>query len=141
MVFTLRPSAHLPCLATRAGLGRITRSSNIARFVQGGVVKTFRWAVENGNDSYRIEGQTSENPRLPCWGKIGVRGPLRLSPVPEFANLVFTLPEIVASHERHLRNTCGHVASVVPPSVFVTTLGYLGVRGSSRDQRVGQVSP
>ena len=42
MVFTQRPSAHLPCLATRAGLGRISRISDIARFVQGGVVKTFR---------------------------------------------------------------------------------------------------
>ncbi len=43
MVLTLRPSAHLPCLATRAGLGRITRSSDAVRFAQGGVVKTFRW--------------------------------------------------------------------------------------------------
>jgi hypothetical protein len=31
-------------LATRAGLGRISRSSGIVRFVQGGVAKTFRWA-------------------------------------------------------------------------------------------------
>ena len=46
MVFTLRPSAHLPRLATRAGLGTIFRSSDIARFVQGGVVKTFRCADE-----------------------------------------------------------------------------------------------
>ena len=29
-------------MATRAGLGRISRSSGIVRFVQGGVVKTFR---------------------------------------------------------------------------------------------------
>ena len=42
MVFTLRPSAHLPTLATRAGLGTISGSSGIVRFVQGGVVKTFR---------------------------------------------------------------------------------------------------
>ena len=42
MVFTLRPSAHLRCLATTAGLGTISRSSSIVRFVQGGVVKTFR---------------------------------------------------------------------------------------------------
>ena len=40
-----RPSAHLPCLATRAGLGTISRSSDVARFVQGGVVKTFRCAT------------------------------------------------------------------------------------------------
>jgi hypothetical protein len=46
MVFTHGPSAHLPCLATRAGFGRITRSSGIARFVQGGVVKTFRWTSQ-----------------------------------------------------------------------------------------------
>ena len=46
MVFTLRPSAHLPCLATRAALGTISGSSDIARFVQGGVVKTFRWATQ-----------------------------------------------------------------------------------------------
>ena len=45
MVFTLRPSAHLPRLATRAGLGTIFRSSDIARFVQGGVVNTFRCAA------------------------------------------------------------------------------------------------
>jgi hypothetical protein len=42
MVFTLRPAAHLPTLSTRAGLGTIFRSSDIARFVQGGVVKTSR---------------------------------------------------------------------------------------------------
>ena len=41
--FYARPSAHLPCLATMAGLGRITRSSDIVRFVQGGVVKPFRY--------------------------------------------------------------------------------------------------
>ena len=40
--FYARPSAHLPWLVTRAGLGTISRSSDIARFVQGGVVKTFR---------------------------------------------------------------------------------------------------
>ena len=40
--FYARPAAHLPTLATRAGIGTISRSSNIARFVQGGVVKTFR---------------------------------------------------------------------------------------------------
>ena len=34
--------AHLLRLATRAGLGRIFRSSGIVRFVQGSVVKTFR---------------------------------------------------------------------------------------------------
>jgi peptide subunit release factor 1 (eRF1) len=45
MVFTLRPSAHLPCLATRAGLGTISLDSGIVRFVQGGVVKTFRCAT------------------------------------------------------------------------------------------------
>jgi len=46
MVFTLRPPAHLPTLSTRAGLGTISRSSGIARFVQGGVVKTFRWQTQ-----------------------------------------------------------------------------------------------
>ena len=47
MFFTLRPSAHLPTLATRAGVGTIARSSCIARFVQGGVVKTFRCATQS----------------------------------------------------------------------------------------------
>ena len=42
MVFTLWPSAHLRPLATIAGLGTISRNSDIVRFVQGGVVKTFR---------------------------------------------------------------------------------------------------
>ena len=37
--------AHLPYLATRAGIGTISSNSGIARFVQGGVVKTFRWAT------------------------------------------------------------------------------------------------
>ena len=39
MVFTLGPSAHLPWLVAGAGLGTISRSSDTARFVQGGVVK------------------------------------------------------------------------------------------------------
>ena len=45
MVFTHGPAAHLPCLATRVGVGTIFRSSDVARFVQGGVVKTFRCAT------------------------------------------------------------------------------------------------
>ena len=40
--FYARPAAHLRLLATLAGLGTIPRSSGIVRFVQGGVVKTFR---------------------------------------------------------------------------------------------------
>ena len=40
--FYARPSAHLPCLAALAGLGTILGSLGIVRFVQGGVVKTFR---------------------------------------------------------------------------------------------------
>ena len=35
--------AHLRFLATVAGLGTISCSSDIVRFVQGGVVKTFRY--------------------------------------------------------------------------------------------------
>ena len=35
--------AHLRPLATIAGFGTISRSSGIVRFVQGGVVKTFRY--------------------------------------------------------------------------------------------------
>ena len=46
--FYARPSAHLRSLATGVGLGRITHSSDIARFVQGGVVKTFRCATYPG---------------------------------------------------------------------------------------------
>jgi hypothetical protein len=45
MVFTQGPSAHLRSLAAGVGFGRIFRSSGIIRFVQGGVVKTFRWAT------------------------------------------------------------------------------------------------
>ena len=37
--------AHLGSLATGHGLGTISRSSGIVRFVQGGVVKTFRCAT------------------------------------------------------------------------------------------------
>ena len=55
MVFTHGPSAHLPCLATRAGLGRISRSSDIARFVYGGVVKTFRCADEKNMGKKNVE--------------------------------------------------------------------------------------
>ena len=40
--FYARPAAHLLTFATRVGVGIISRSSGIARFVQGGVVKTFR---------------------------------------------------------------------------------------------------
>ena len=47
MVFTLGPSAHLRLLATLAGFGTISRSSDIVRFVQGGVVKTFRCATQS----------------------------------------------------------------------------------------------
>ena len=43
MVFTHGPSAHLRPLATLAGLGTISDNSDIARFVQGGVVKNFRY--------------------------------------------------------------------------------------------------
>ncbi len=49
MVFTLGPSAHLGSLATGHGFGTISRSSGIVRFVQGGVVKTFRWTPQRGN--------------------------------------------------------------------------------------------
>ncbi|EKK03336.1 hypothetical protein RBSH_01395 [Rhodopirellula baltica SH28] len=45
--FYARPSAHLPWLVTWAGIGTISRSSGIARFVQGGVVKTFRCATQS----------------------------------------------------------------------------------------------
>ena len=44
--FTLGPSAHLRPLATLAGLGTIFSNSGIVRFVQGGVVKTFRWTSQ-----------------------------------------------------------------------------------------------
>ncbi|TWT80271.1 hypothetical protein CA13_16840 [Planctomycetes bacterium CA13] len=46
MVFTLRLAAHLRTLATGCGIGTISRSSGIARFVQGGVVKTYRYATK-----------------------------------------------------------------------------------------------
>ncbi|MEO9933791.1 hypothetical protein [Rhodopirellula bahusiensis] len=42
--------AHLPTLATRAGLGAISDSSCIVRFVQGGVVKTFRCAATTNGE-------------------------------------------------------------------------------------------
>ena len=43
MVFTLGPSAHLRFLATGDGFGVIFSNACTARFVQGGVVKTFRY--------------------------------------------------------------------------------------------------
>ena len=46
MVFTQGPSAHLPRLATWAGLGTISRNSGIACFVYGSVIKTFRFRSE-----------------------------------------------------------------------------------------------
>ena len=46
MVFTQGPSAHLGSLATGLGLGTIFSNSGIVRFVQGGVVKTFRWTPQ-----------------------------------------------------------------------------------------------
>ena len=55
MVFTLGPSAHLRSLATLADLGTLIRSSYVARFVQGGVVKTFRWTPQVISDSDRAE--------------------------------------------------------------------------------------
>ena len=45
--FYARPSAHLRSLATGVGLGTIPRSSDIVRFVQGGVVKIFRCATQS----------------------------------------------------------------------------------------------
>ena len=47
MVFTLGPPAHLRPFATIAGLGTIFCSTGIVRFVQGGVVKTFRCRANN----------------------------------------------------------------------------------------------
>ena len=47
MGFYARPSAHLRCLATLAGLGTTSRSSGIVRFVQGGVVETLRFATQS----------------------------------------------------------------------------------------------
>ena len=38
-------AAHLRLLATLAGLGTISSSSDIVRFVYGGVVKTFRYVT------------------------------------------------------------------------------------------------
>ena len=43
--------AHLRSLATGVGLGRISRSSDVARFVQGGVVKTFRCQTTAHSDA------------------------------------------------------------------------------------------
>ena len=53
MVFTQGPSAHLGSLATGHSLGTISRSSGITRFVQGGVVKTFRCATQSFGGSTR----------------------------------------------------------------------------------------
>ena len=47
MVFTLRPFGHTFALWQRAlALVQLFLSSGIVRFVQGGVVKTFRWATQ-----------------------------------------------------------------------------------------------
>ena len=45
MVFTLGLRHTFACLATGARIGKLFRNSNIVRFVQGGVVKTFRCAA------------------------------------------------------------------------------------------------
>ena len=63
MVFTQGPSAHLGSLATGHSLGTISCSSGIARFVQGGVVKTFRCAnlaLEHFEPEYRIDRKARE---------------------------------------------------------------------------------
>ncbi|KLU03492.1 hypothetical protein RISK_004496 [Rhodopirellula islandica] len=45
-------------MSTRAGLGTIVGSSDIARFVQGGVVKTFRCTTQIKLNSNRPDAQT-----------------------------------------------------------------------------------
>ena len=60
MVFTHGPAAHLPRLATRAGLGKIIRSLDVARFVQGGVVKTFRYVTSEFGD-VTVTGNDAKN--------------------------------------------------------------------------------
>ena len=54
MVFTLWPSAHLGSWATGHGLGTIHGNSGIARFVQGGVVKTFRCVLLGFDASIQV---------------------------------------------------------------------------------------
>ncbi len=49
--------AHLRPLATIAGLGTIFRSSGIARFVQGGVVKNLPLSVTDELTSRKIDRQ------------------------------------------------------------------------------------
>ena len=61
MVFTHRPFGHLGSLATGVGLGRIPRSSDIVRFVQGGVLKTFRCPDEIIGVANPYESPTTEN--------------------------------------------------------------------------------
>ena len=61
--FYARPSAHRCRLFKPASGGRIFRSSDIVRFVQGGVVKTFRCAnlaLEHFEPEYRIDRKARE---------------------------------------------------------------------------------
>ena len=79
MVFTLRPSAYLGSLATGRGLGIISCRSDIVRFVQGGVVNTFRCTPQvfemsdhpiGFGDSVRVL-QTAETEALGLTGLVG----------------------------------------------------------------------
>ena len=53
-------------MATRAGLGTIPRSSGIVRFVQGGVVKTFRCRTQAIEDSQGNPDANAVWARLPA---------------------------------------------------------------------------
>ena len=75
MVFTLGLRHTFVCLANIAGIGTILRSSGIARFVQGGVVKTFRWAdnlrdrhVQQNRNTLELEAEriaaSAQTPRI-----------------------------------------------------------------------------
>ena len=126
MVFTLRPSAHLPTLATRAGLGTISRCSCTVRFVQGGVVITFRCTprfsqLDTVDDNPYAPPRTltefipSTEPRELSRPLIAAVGAL-LGVVACLASLAF-IPSTVASAGEHDLRLANHLGFIYPPLV------------------------
>lgn len=52
-------SSHLHAMASRAGIDRICDDSDVVRFVQGGVVKTFRCSAQTVGKSVRNANRSS----------------------------------------------------------------------------------
>ena len=132
MVFTQGPSAHLPTLSTRAGLGTIFRSSGIARFVHGGVVKTFRcrpqmidWA--NSQDLVAMlsaipDGSHEPELRLFC-ADCAARG-LRFLTEPVFSNALDCSRRFAtgAANATDLQSLVDAACALIPEHIDVPTV-------------------